>query len=307
MRKTIDDLEISDNNKKILKDYYKNLRDIELKEENSIYAYVNDISLYILFIENKLNKQDIKLVDKEDIESYINYLKKNNYSDTSIRRKTVSVRLFHKYLSKKYKIINPCEKIKTRKITKSLPNVLSIKEVELLLNIPLINAYDYRNKAMLELMYATGLRVSELVELTLHDIDFNEKYLRITGKGNKTRIIPIGEVAFKYLNIYLDEYRNSMKKSYICDNVFLNNHGKKMTRQGFFKVLKDIAKKQGINKEITPHILRHSFATHLLNNGADLRSIQVMLGHENLSTTQIYTNVTSDVLRENYDLFHPRK
>ena len=134
----------------------------------------------------------------------------------------------------------------------------------------------------------------------------DEGYVRCFGKGNKERIVPLGEIALKYLKIYIDDYRDSLKKRCLCDKIFLNNHGKGITRQGFFIILKEIAEEKGINKNITPHMLRHSFATHLLNNGADLRSIQVMLGHSNLSTTQIYTNVSNEVLKENYELYHPR-
>ena len=159
---------------------------------------------------------------------------------------------------------------------------------------------------MLELMYATGLRVSELVGLEPTNIDLEENYIRCFGKGNKERIVPLGECAHKYLKLYLDNYRDSLKKQRLCNKIFLNNHGTAITRQGFFKILKTIAKEKGITKNITPHTLRHSFATHLLNNGADLRSIQIMLGHNNLSTTQIYTSVNNDILKENYELFHPR-
>ena len=158
---------------------------------------------------------------------------------------------------------------------------------------------------MLELMYATGLRVSELINLTIDNIDFNKQIVKCSGKGHKERIIPIGAIATKYLKIYLDEYRQTLMKGYLCDNLFLNNHGKKLTRQGFFKNLKIIAEKQGLKKEIHPHMLRHSFATHLLNNGADLRSIQLMLGHENISTTGIYTNVSTEKIKDNYDLYYP--
>ena len=159
---------------------------------------------------------------------------------------------------------------------------------------------------MLELMYSSGLRVSELINLELSDIDLNNNYVRCFGKGSKERIVPVGEYSSKYLSIYINEYRDSMKKGYYTEKIFLNNHGKEMTRQGFFKIIKKIAKDKDINKNITPHMLRHSFATHLLNNGADLRTIQEMLGHSSISTTQIYTNVTNDILKENYDLYKRR-
>ena len=205
-----------------------------------------------------------------------------------------------------YEINDVSIDIDTPRFYKKLPNILTIEEVENLLNIKLETAFDYRNKAMLEVMYATGLRVSELVNLELNNVNLDEGYVRCFGKGNKERIVPLGEIALKYLKIYIDDYRDSLKKRCLCDKIFLNNHGKGITRQGFFIILKEIAEEKGIKKNITPHMLRHSFATHLLNNGADLRSIQVMLGHSNLSTTQIYTNVSNEVLKENYELYHPR-
>ena len=214
--------------------------------------------------------------------------------------------LFHSYLHKKYGTNDISDQLTNPRFYPKIPEVLSIEEVDTLLDIPLNTAFDYRNKAMLELLYATGLRVSELVNLTIINVDLDEGFVRCFGKGNKERIVPIGEVALKYLNIYLNHYRDSLKKKRLCDKLFLNNHGQGMTRQGFFKILKGIAKDRGITKNITPHMLRHSFATHLLNNGADLKSIQMMLGHNNLSTTQIYTTVGRDTLKENYDLFHPR-
>jgi len=175
-----------------------------------------------------------------------------------------------------------------------------------LLDIELNNAFDYRNKAMLELMYSSGLRVSELVDLKLKDIDLDNGYVKCFGKGNKERIVPVGELAVEYLKKYIYEYRDSMKKGYYTENIFLNNHGKRISRQGFFLIIKDIAKQKNIDKNITPHMLRHSFATHLLNNGADLRTIQEMLGHSSITTTQIYTNVSTDILKENYELYKRR-
>lgn len=214
--------------------------------------------------------------------------------------------MFHNYLNVFCDLEDVSVKIEAPRFYKKLPNVLTIEEVDMLLDIPLNNDFDYRNKAMIEVMYATGLRVSELVGLELSNVDLDEGYVRCFGKGNKERIVPLGELALKYLDIYIKEHRDNLKKKYLCDKIFLNNHGKGITRQGFFIILKEIANKKGINKNITPHMLRHSFATHLLNNGADLRSIQVMLGHSNLSTTQVYTNVSNEVLKENYKLYHPR-
>ena len=201
---------------------------------------------------------------------------------------------------------NIIDDIEMPKYYKKLPTILTIEEIDKLLNVNLVSAYDYRNKAMLELMYATGLRVSELVNLDINSVNLEKKFVRCIGKGSKERIVPIGDVACNYLNIYLNEYRDKLTKNRLCESLFLNNHGNTITRQGFFKMLKEQCIKVGIDKNISPHMLRHSFATHLLNNGADLRSIQMMLGHSNLSTTQIYTNVSNDILRENYKLYHPR-
>ena len=192
------------------------------------------------------------------------------------------------------------------KSPKKLPKYLSISEVNKLLNIPLNSEFDYRNKAMLELMYATGLRVSELVSIEYSNIDFENSIIRINGKGKKERIIPLGEVASYYLKVYLNDYRSKLLKRNTYNQVFLNNHGKPITRQGFNYILENIRELTGITKEITPHVLRHSFATHLLEGGADIRSIQEMLGHENISTTNIYTEVVNDVLRSNYEMYHNR-
>lgn len=297
----INRLNISDNNKDILKNYQNYLLTIKHLSDNSISSYVLDVFKYIDFL-----KVDCLKIKKDDIIRYLEFLDKEKYSIYSVERKISSIKNFHSFLSKEFSLLDVSETIEHPRFYKKLPNVLSIEEVDNLLDISLNTAYDYRNKAMLELMYATGLRVSELVNLEFSNVDMDEKIVRCFGKGNKERIVPIGDVALKYLDIYLNYYRDSLKKKKICNKLFLNNHGGALTRQGFLKILKGIAKNKGINKNITPHTLRHSFATHLLNNGADLRSIQMMLGHNNLSTTQIYTNINNETLRENYDLFHPR-
>ena len=245
-------------------------------------------------------------IEYQDITNYLKYLDNNNYETSSIIRKIVSIKLFHKYLSEEYKIKDVSSKIINPRLRRKLPNILTIEEVDNLLDIKLNTPFDYRNKAMLELMYSSGLRVSELVDLKLNNIDLDNGYVRCLGKGKKERIIPIGEIAIEYLKKYINEYRNSMKKGYYTENVFLNNHGKSITRQGFFLIIKNIAKEKNIDKNITPHMLRHSFATHLLNNGANLRTIQEMLGHSSITTTQIYTNVSNDIIKENYELYKRR-
>ncbi len=289
----------------VLKKYKLYLLTNKHLSDNSVDSYLLDIYKYLEYMEkSKIN--NIKKIKKEDIYNYLKSLDNNKYSIYSVVRKISSIKTFHRYLSSMYEINDVSIDIDTPRFYKKLPNILTIEEVENLLNIKLETAFDYRNKAMLEVMYATGLRVSELVNLELNNVNLDEGYVRCFGKGNKERIVPLGEIALKYLKIYIDDYRDSLKKRCLCDKIFLNNHGKGITRQGFFIILKEIAEEKGINKNITPHMLRHSFATHLLNNGADLRSIQVMLGHSNLSTTQIYTNVSNEVLKENYELYHPR-
>ena len=302
----IEEFNLNNNTKDILKQFRVYLLTEKHLSDNSISSYLLDIYKYLLFQEKKNIKDPIK-IKKENIIDYLGYLDKENYSIYSVVRKISSLRIFHHYLENTYHIKDVMNDIYNPRFYKKIPNVLSIEEVEKLLSFPLDTAFDYRNKAMLELMYATGLRVSELVNLDMTNIDLDTSIVRCFGKGSKERIVPIGEVALKYLKIYLNDYRDSLKKTYLCDKVFLNNHGKAITRQGFLKILKQIAKKVGIDKNITPHTLRHSFATHLLNNGADLRSIQIMLGHSNLSTTQIYTTINNDTLHENYNLYHPRK
>ena len=208
--------------------------------------------------------------------------------------------MINKYISS-----NPIDGLYVPKVKKSLPHTLTEEEVIKLLDIKTIDSFSYRNKAMLELMYATGIRVSELVNLKLQDVDLTNDIIRTFGKGSKERIIPIGDYAKEYLEKYIYEYRGSMLKSRPCEYVFINNHGNNLTRQAFFKIIKRIAKEKDIKTELSPHTLRHSFATHLLKYGADLRTIQELLGHSDISTTQIYTHISQEKLKENYSEFHP--
>lgn len=177
----------------------------------------------------------------------------------------------------------------------------------MLLDIPLVTPFDYRNKAMLELMYGAGLRVSETVSLTINQVDLEHGLLRIMGKGRKEREIPIGEYGIYYLKLYLEQRHFLIKKGKQVDALFLNNHGKQITRQGFFKILKSLLIEKGLNPDLSPHTLRHSFATHLLSRGADLRSIQEMLGHSDISTTKIYTHVSDEKVEADYKKYHPRE
>lgn len=302
----IDNLKLNKNNKDILEKYQIYLLTVKQKEEKTtVSSYIEDIYKYLEYMENNKIKTALD-IEYQNITNYLKYLDNNNYKTSSIIRKIVSIKLFHKYLSEEYKIKDVSSKIINPRLRRKLPNILTIEEVDNLLDIKLNTPFDYRNKAMLELMYSSGLRVSELVDLKLNNIDLDNGYVRCLGKGKKERIIPIGEIAIEYLKKYINEYRNSMKKGYYTENVFLNNHGKNITRQGFFLIIKNIAKEKNIDKNITPHMLRHSFATHLLNNGANLRTIQEMLGHSSITTTQIYTNVSTDIIKENYELYKRR-
>ena len=267
----------------------------------------NTINSYMLDLENffKTFNGSIESCTKKDILTYISSI--NGLEVSTVNRHISSLKSFFNYLVDESIIkVSPIEEVSSLKKTKKLPKYLSISEVDKLLNIPLNSEFDYRNKAMLELMYGTGLRVSELVSIEYSNIDFENSIIRVNGKGKKERIIPLGEVASYYLKVYLSDYRSKLLKRNTYNQVFLNNHGKPITRQGFNYILENIRELTGIEKEITPHVLRHSFATHLLEGGADIRSIQEMLGHENISTTNIYTEVVNDVLRSNYEMYHNR-
>ena len=266
-------------------------------------AYEKDLILFAGFLNNK----SILSITTNDIKNYIKYLNDTSKKDKTIARKIVSIRTFFDYLMKEKLIsINPCEKIETPKIRKTLPKTLNEKEVLKLLSIKPKTAKEYRNKAMIELMYATGLRVSELVNLEINDINLIDDYVRVYGKGKKERIIPMADITVKIMDEYINVYRNSLLKGYLTDKVFISSYGKGITRQGFFKIIKKQAKEVGIAKDFSPHTLRHSFATHLLENGADLRSIGEMLGHENIKTTQIYTHLSNSKKRKDYEDYHPR-
>ena len=273
---------------------------------NTYISYQTDLKLYTDYLKNEGVSEPNK-IHKSNIENYLKYLQETNKEEiTTIARKLTSIKAYHSFLLKEN--ITKTDQslgIKRPKLRKQLVKALSVEDVDKLLDITLKTPFDYRNKAMLELIYGTGLRVSELVNLTLNNIDFTNCFIRIVGKGNKERIIPLGEYSMYYLNNYM-EVRSSLLKKDACDALFLNNHGKKITRQGFFKILKAILKEKELPEDVSPHTLRHSFATHLLNSGADLRSIQEMLGHSDISTTRIYTHISDNKVTHDYNEYHPR-
>ena len=287
-------------NEKYIEEFIDYLRFEKKYSENTISSYKRDL--------NKLNsylKKDFTKLTKADIQKYIQDLSKNKNSNT-ISRTISSLKGFYKFLEiNKYTNTNPLTTIISPKTARKLPKVLSEEEVNKLLDINLNNDFDYRNKAMLELMYSSGLRVSELINLTVNDVDLKNSLVRIFGKGSKERIVPLNDYATEALNNYILYHRPKLFKQKENNYLFLNNHGNQMTRQGFFKTLKKIAKEKGIKSELSPHTLRHSFATHLLKYGADLRSIQELLGHSDISTTQIYTHITNEMLEKNYHEYHP--
>ncbi len=268
--------------------------------ENTIDSYNRDLKKFY----NYINK-DFTKVTKNDVSKFIQNISKQE-SPKSVSRIISTLKSFYKFLQiNKYTKTNPLTLISNPKQAKNLPKVLSEEEVFTLLDINTVTDFDFRNKAMLELMYSSGLRVSELINLNVNDIDLKNCLVRIFGKGSKERIIPLNDYATEALKIYILDHRYNLFKHSENNYLFLNNHGEKMTRQGFFKILKKIAIEKNIKTNFSPHTLRHSFATHLLKHGADLRSIQELLGHSDISSTQIYTYVSNERLQENYKDFHP--
>jgi integrase/recombinase XerD len=281
---------------------YLNYLEIDLNySNNTIVSYDNDLTKLSLYFNNK----DLLKLNTKDIEKYITTL--SEYAPSTVSRNISAIKSFYTYMVKSGKIdTNITDPIKEPKIGTHLPSYLTIDEVNDLLDIEINNNFDFRNKAILELMYATGLRISEVINLEFKNIDFDECIVRIIGKGSKERIVPINDYALEALNNYLNIARPNMLIKGENNYIFINNHGSMMTRQGIFKMIKNECQKKGIDKNISPHTLRHTFATHLLENGADLRIIQELLGHSDISTTQIYTHISNDKLKKDYQEYFPR-
>ncbi len=280
---------------------------------NTIAAYRNDLNQLASFIEEEATKRGSippwASFDRQSMLSYLLDLRQRNYAATTVARKVAAVRSLFKFMVAEGIIkANPIQDVRSPKIGRSLPKPISFSQVRLLIEQPskLATPEAKRDKAMLELLYASGMRVSELVSLNLGDVDLENGYVRCLGKGNKERIIPIYEQAALAVKEYIEGIRPQLLHNKDEKALFLNPRGERLTRQGFWQKIKEYAKSANLEAKITPHTLRHSFATHMLNGGADLRSVQELLGHANISTTQIYTHLTTEHIRRTYEQSHPR-
>jgi integrase/recombinase XerD len=275
--------------------------------ENTLESYGRDLRKFIRFAEDT-GLGSAREIRYSHILDYLSKIKEKGFNATTIVRSIVSIRQFFKYLLME-KIIeeDPAARIGTPRMKKGLPGVITLDEVEALLKAPDESTPEgLRDSAMLETLYATGIRVSELIGLKLNDVNFELGFVVVYGKGSKERVVPMGDKARQKLLEYLGSSRQALLKSREAKALFVTRLGKGMTRQGFWKIIKQQALKAGIAKKISPHTLRHSFATHLLERGADLRTIQIMLGHSDISTTQIYTHVERERLKEIHKKYHPR-
>ncbi|MBE0468814.1 MAG: site-specific tyrosine recombinase XerD [Methyloprofundus sp.] len=271
--------------------------------KNTLSAYASDLHIF-----NKSLSKPMEQVSNSDIRLFLSQRYDQGISARSSARILSSLRRFYSYLLREKQVsIDPTALIDQPQLGRPLPDTLSEHDVELLLEAPEPSSIlGARDKAMLEMLYATGLRVSELVNLSNDQINLRMGVLRVTGKGNKERLVPIGEQALDCLEEYMQHSRKALLSERQCRTIFVTNRGAGMTRQAFWHIIKRYAKKAGITKELSPHTLRHAFATHLLNHGADLRVVQLLLGHSDLSTTQIYTHVANQRLKELHSLYHPR-
>ncbi len=286
---------------KYVDEFVIDLEYVKNYSKNTICSYQSDI---VKFLEY-LKCDDPRKISDEDIRRYVRSL--NELKDKTLARKLSSIRMFFDFMLKKgYLKASPADGIDGPKIGKYLPDILSIDEVDKILDIEPKDNYSYRNRCILEMLYSTGLRISELVSLKLSNVNLEECLVKVMGKGKKERIVPLNDVTVEYIDRYIKEVRPNMLKGVTTDSLFLNNHGKGLTRQAVFKMIKKRAEEVGLLKNISPHTLRHSFATHLLENGADIRFIQELLGHSDIGTTEIYTHIINGTLKRDYDEYNPR-
>ncbi|MFK2820819.1 site-specific tyrosine recombinase XerD [Flavobacteriaceae sp. LMIT009] len=293
----------------ILNDYSHYLKIERGLSDNSINSYKNDVKKLIAFlVESKITKSPYK-IEKDTIQEFVYKIAKE-LNARSQARIISGLRGFFDYLIfENYRENNPMDLIEAPKIGRKLPDTLSVEEIDKIVSsIDLSKPQGERNRAIIETLYSCGLRVSELINLKISDLFFDEGFIKVTGKGDKQRFVPIGQLTQKYINLYRNEVRIHI--SILEDHrdiLFVNRRGKKLTRAMIFTIVKQQTEKAGIKKKVSPHTFRHSFATHLLENGADLRAIQMMLGHESITTTEIYMHVDKSHLRDVVDTFHPRK
>lgn len=287
-------------------DFTEYLREEKKSSENTVLSYTRDLRGFCRFMKES-GVLDAAKVNRTNVIAYVYELQKQHKAGATVSRNIASIRSFYQFLQRKGIVTeNPAADLELPKVEKKVPEILSLEKVELLLEQPGGDEdKEIRDKAMLELLYATGIRVTELISLKVEDINLALEYIHC-GSDAKGRIIPIGAQAKLSLSRYMEKVREHMVSKPEEDVLFVNCNGKPMTRQGFWKIIKSYAKKAGIEEEITPHMLRHSFAAHLIENGADLRSVQEMLGHSDISTTQIYTKLTNQKLKNVYAKTHPR-
>lgn len=290
-----------------IQDYISYLHNVKRTSHNTEISYERDLRKAALYFAGQ-QIEDLSQVTATNLNSYMLYLEKEHMSPATVSRSIAALRSFFQYLVKERKLEkDPSGQLKPPKVEKKAPAILTVEEVDLLMRQPdMETAKGIRDRAMLELLYATGIRVSELIHLKLGDVNLHMGYITCT-EHEKERIIPFGETAGKAVRTYLDRSRTSLLKGKESEYLFTNCSGTAMSRQGFWKVLKGYAADAGITADITPHTLRHSFATHLIQNGADLKSVQEMLGHSDISTTQMYLNMGIYKIRDVYTRAHPRK
>lgn len=295
--------------KKYSKEYLDYLRIERGLAANTIASYGKDLELFKLWLEEYHPKISPKQIPTHTIQSFL-YQRSKTVKSNTLNRCLASLRGFFAYLHfSEIREDNPMDLIESPKTSRSLPEVLSLEEIDLLIaQIDLSTPQGERNRSIIELLYGCGLRVSELIQLRLSDLFFEEGFIRIEGKGNKQRFVPIAPITQKYMCIYIDEIRAHQKiHPKASDIVYLNRRGNALSRTMVFLIIKELAEHSGLNKSVSPHTFRHSFATHLLENGADLSAIQQMLGHESITTTEIYTHLDTQYLEETLLEFHPRK
>ena len=294
--------------KSLIKGYENYLKIEKSLSSNTVDAYIRDINKMDGFFNSEDSKKKINSINHEDFQNYLTHLNELKINARSQSRVISSMRSFFKYLMIE-KIIdnNPSELLENPKTGKKLPEFLTIDEIDLMVSqIDRSKSDGERNIAILEVLYGCGLRVTELIDLKISEIYWKEGFIRIIGKGNKERLVPLGKIASKHLKIYLNEIRVHQKiDNQFVDHVFINKNGKKLSRVMIFKIIKKLTEKAGIQKNVSPHTLRHSFATHLVEGGADLRAVQEMLGHQSITTTEIYTHLDKNYLKQNILDYHP--